>query len=471
MLLKLQRLAYGLAPFCLFFGVVSLISGWSIQLGMVLILMAATLGFVGHRLKLMLFWDGARPYGLPIIHLDTAMAVRPTILGSQPTLGYRLSSLFFQTGLIDRNRVSRPGPNFQVLDPIPPVPAQSDSVPDFATLCSERARQIVGEARRQNAKINLMWSGGIDSTTACVAIMKELGTDTERLEIFETAVSRREYRHFSRKVLGRNFKRHRIKSAGDAFRGDGIVVSGEYGDQLFGSAKALDQALPRLQGPWQPGLLAMLQEQLGSEKRARAAFAFLGPAIEAAPVPINNLWTALWWLNFSMKWQAVGMRMFGATRDMSLAEYRRRTFHFFGTTDFQRWALAHAGEGLGRDLSTYKWPARDVIRAATGDEKYAATKEKEPSLRGLIKRPFKGAAVAFDTQGKLLMQPIDRSLKEPGSASGSGGDATDDAEGFGISFEYETSGSTQTRVRGAVESDFDATREQPLWDGIDGDGE
>jgi hypothetical protein len=442
----------------------------------VLLFSLAGLGwYANHRLKLALFWDEPKPHARRLIHLDAAMAVRPTILGRQPTIGYRLASLFFQTGLIDRNRVARSGLDFEIVDPIPPVPESREAAGAFADLCAERAREIVGEAKRRNVAIHLLWSGGIDSTTACVSLIDALGGDTARLQIFETKQSRREYPLFSKRILGRTFKRHRIKSAGDAFRGDAIVVTGEYGDQLFGSAKALDQSLSRLKGPWQQGLSEMLRAQLGSELRARHAFGFLATAIRAAPVPSPNLWTALWWLNYSMKWQAVGLRMFAATRGLTLAEYQRRTFHFFGTERFQSWALANAGEGLGRDLTTYKWPARDVILKATGDKTYAAEKAKEPSLKVMIPKALAGSALAIDATGATLFQPLDLTLKQAGSAtSGEGagaGDSGDEGSGFSIEFVVDSeNGGDETRPKPAGEPDFDPDREAPLWDDIS-DGE
>ncbi|MEO0729744.1 MAG: hypothetical protein AAFY64_05115, partial [Pseudomonadota bacterium] len=227
----------------------------------------------------------------------------------------------------------------------------------------------------------------------------------------------------------------------------------------------------RLREDWRSALPAMLREELGSDKRARSAYAFLQPHIDRAPVPITDLFSCLWWLNFSLKWQAVQYRMFSSTRRMTFDIYKRQTVHFFDTPDFQSWALGNAGLGIRETWSTYKWPARQVITEFTGDTAYAATKAKVPSLKGLLKPRVSGAAIALDPTGTLLYQPRDLSLRQDRSAG-------DDGSGFSVSFEAGSdrtdvaqAGSERTDRTDVAESDeLDVTRENPLWDDI-GDGE
>ncbi|MEO0728960.1 MAG: hypothetical protein AAFY64_01100, partial [Pseudomonadota bacterium] len=178
------------------------------------------------------FWSGSQPYQQQLIHLDAAMAVRPTVLGHTPSDGYRLSCLFFGTGLIDRTGRTTTGLPLKAATPIPSSPARPDADGrDFARLCDDRARDIVGRARREGSQIHLLWSGGIDSTCACVSLLRALGdqprtsargnrlpnSELDRLIIYETQASVSEYKSFSKTVLGRRLKRKRISHVGEAF--------------------------------------------------------------------------------------------------------------------------------------------------------------------------------------------------------------------------------------------------------------
>jgi len=173
------------------------------------LLLAAGIGFSGFcfgvafLMRKRQFWSGQTPHSRALVHLDARMAVRPTILGHTPPDGYRLACLYFGTGLLDRTRRLNHGFTYDIIDRIPRVPnwADAKASPSFADLCARRANEIVKRARRENAPIHLLWSGGIDSTVACLSIMQALGDDIGRLVIFETKASRAEYPLFSKKMI------------------------------------------------------------------------------------------------------------------------------------------------------------------------------------------------------------------------------------------------------------------------------
>ena len=346
----------------------------------------------------------------------------------------------------------------RIFDRLPPVPADK---PDFAAIVDARAQDIVAGARRANRPIHLLWSGGIDSTTACIAVMRALGDDLSRLAVYYNAASRAEYPHFFANHLKKRVALRKLKRVGDAYTADAIVVTGELGDQLFGSAKALDvgpapsigQSMPpfprELRAPWPEALPPLLSSRLASSYRADLVFDYLRPQIERAPVAVDDLFTCLWWLNFTCKWQAVSLRMMSGTANLSLTAYQSATRHFFQTTPFQEWALAHPGQGVRSDWASYKWPARDYIHAFTGDDAYHAGKTKEPSLQGLIRPAMFHSALAIDASGQSLWQPRDDSLRQAMAAE-SGGNNGDDGSGTSVGFSME----------------YEASREQPLWDSM-----
>ncbi len=396
------------------------------------------------------YWNGLRAERRPLVYLDARMGVRPTILKNTVPDGYRLTCLFFRSGLIDRTQTLDHGFQYTVLDPIPsPV----RTVDDIGRLVERRARDIVSDAQRYNRPIHLLWSGGIDSTAAAVALIKHLTAtgDLKRLTVYYTPASRREYKLFFHRFIKGKVARRKVSEVAPAFEKNSLVVTGEMGDQLFGSATALDLPFELLNAPWQTAFPQVLAIKLASRQRADIVVDYLAPQLAAAPVPLPSLYEALWWLNFSMKWQIVGLRMIAHAKAGSFSTLRPRVAHFFDTPDFQRWAMASPDKRIiGDRWTTYKWPLRDLIRDFTGDDDYHATKRKEPSLKGMLRRPVKRSAVAVLAAGDVYYQHRDESLKKPLNSE-TAGPGDNDSE-FGVSFE------------------FSETREAPLWDDL-GDGE
>ncbi|MEO0798344.1 MAG: hypothetical protein AAFY53_03955 [Pseudomonadota bacterium] len=452
------------AVFLIFVGIALLASGtWIVGTGFIVV--GAALGALLYGLRRRKFWSSKQPHTEPLVHLSPIMAVRPSIVGHKPPDGYRLASLIFGAGLIDRTETLDHGFPYQILSPIPPL---IEPPLPFSTIAANRALEIAQRAEREQKQIHLLWSGGIDSTCAIAALIRALGDDRGRLIVHTTAQSRQEYPGFEKAHLSAPIRVKRIAHVGHSYSGDAIVVTGELGDQIFGSAKALTFSIDALRSDWRTAFPRHLTQALADRKRARAVLAYLKPQIDRAPVAIPDLFTLLWWLNFSMKWQSVELRMFASTRGMTLDAFRGRTEHFFATDDFQTYALAYAGQGLGRDWTTYKTPARDVIRRLTGATPYLDTKEKELSLKGLIKPRVAAAALAIDLAGRDLFQPIDLSLKKDQLA---GADTTsgESDDGTGVSFDFEMNGGESNGGRSENRS-FDEAREAELWNDLS-DGE
>ena len=269
------------------------------------------------------------------------------------------------------------------------------------------------------------------------------------MEVYYSPASRKEYPHFFHTHLKPNHKRHKIQSVAPALRDNAIVVTGELGDQLFGSATALGLDFERLNAPWQSALPDLFTARLASAERATLLADYLGPQIARAPVPIPTLYECLWWLNFSMKWQPVSLRMIAGQPAQRFKHLRPRLAHFFQTDDFQRWALANPDKRIRSTWQSYKWPLRDYIEAFTGDSDYVANKQKEPSLKGMLTRPMKQTALAVTMAGTPLIQSLDDSLKLPL-----------------VSEVQRTAGNDET----GISLEFSVERETPLWDDLD-DGE
>ena len=151
---------------------------------------------------------------------------------------YLLACRFFRCGIIDRTRTLRTGFESVVLDEIDAALEATDAARDFDVNCRRRAGQLVDRALEQNRGIQILWSGGIDFTVSLISLIEECRQrqQTELLEVLLSVDSINEYPEFYHqhirnqlRVLPIGFP---ISSYLDSSR---LIVTGEHGDQLFGS--------------------------------------------------------------------------------------------------------------------------------------------------------------------------------------------------------------------------------------------
>lgn len=411
--------------------------------------------------------DGDPPIDAPIVFASPATALRPSVLGHAVPLGHRLTSLYFATAVLDRTATLDHGYPVEVLDPLPdlesvPASVSADPVKSLDTLCLERARVILARARAEKRGVRVLWSGGIDSTAAAAALLRVADPAVDRLSFLHGKKSRQEHPRFLATALA-DRACTRIRGVGRALGTEDLVVTGEHGDQLFGSAKALDVSWPRLTSPWRDGFERELRDRLASAHRVDAVLDWLGPQIERAPVPIETLLDLLWWLNFSLKWQSVSLRVpaqldHDPERGRTALGQLALSEHFFRTDGFQRWALEHRSACVRPgDWTSYKWPLKRVIHRFDGDDAYLAAKTKRASLGDIMDRPLRGRCLALTADGRAFRQPVDVTLARalPGRERGLRRGAR------------RADGTAGTETAG-IEVEFEASRESSLWSDVTG---
>lgn len=322
-----------------------------------------------------------------IVYINGHAARYGWYFGRRMPRGYRLAARFWGSGLIDRTETLNTGFPYKVLYPIPQTDTQAGGRgPGMDALCDEMGRALVREAIAANKGVQVLWSGGIDSTAALVGTIKaanEAGCPG-RVEVLLSEQSIEEYRAFYQRFvrpLQRRFVSAPVTAHLDPSK---LVVTGEHGDQIFGSAKALKFIVDgRAFDPFRDALPGILAETLGGSGAADAVMRYLEPLLEASPVALKTIYDAFWWINFTLKWQIVGLRLavfrvtdaraaFGALR------------HYFSHPSFQQWALAHHDMKIKDTLESYKMPLKDYIYRFTGDDEYRRTKLKVPSLKAVF---------------------------------------------------------------------------------------
>lgn len=309
----------------------------------------------------------------------------------------QLSHLFNRVPLIDRTDTLGNPINIKITYPIP---QNLNTVPDINTIGLYRAAEIINTAKTTNKKIKLMWSGGLDSTAALMWFLA-VGVDFDNFEVALNKYSIEEY-----PSCYEFLKRNKIPIVESTryildIPDDTLLITGEHGDQLFGSSPIIkrfntsrvkpygyhihkyDHNILAMITPMYPLFSMLFVESSNDIKGASRVQDYLQPLIDKAPFKLKTVYDLTWWLNFTLKWQDVGYRM-----TTSCPDKHSNHIGFFSSEDFQLWSMDeknHLENKIDWAVSdpwnqSYKKALRDVIFKLTGDVYYRDTKPKVDSI-------------------------------------------------------------------------------------------
>lgn len=272
--------------------------------------------------------------------------------------GLRLDSL-------DRTGKVQPLLPMQLLDPLPADLGGFSKT--FAQCCLERAEALVATGK----PLDVYYSGGIDSTVI-VAALHAVGAPLAQILIHMTWNSVLENPVFYRNVIKRyphTITTHAdVSQTFDLANPDRLLVSGNLAGPLFPPPAYTQAEADRLDAPYCEGL---------SLKFTQATQAYL----EGAPLPIRTTRAYLHYLDLNARWQRSALVFHCIRRRGALGpNWRDWTFSFFGTADFQRWAMVGQTPEdwpVGQD----KWPAKLFIHEIAPDDAYLHGKRKVVSYQ------------------------------------------------------------------------------------------
>jgi hypothetical protein len=322
-----------------------------------------------------------------LVYINRHAACYGWFFGRRMPRGYRLAAKFWGSGLLDRSNTLKTGFPSEILYPLPEgeatAPADATSI---EVLCDQMGQSLVQEALKANKQVQVLWSGGIDSTAAMVGLLKAATAAgcTDRIEALLSKESVKEYPSFYNrfvKQLRLHFVTAPVTSHLDPQK---LIVTGEHGDQIFGSAKAMHYVFDgRAFDTYHKALPSILLEALGTTQAVDAVLHYLQPLFDSCPIKLQTVFDAFWWINFTLKWQIVGLRLavFRVTDVKPVFEALR---HYFTHANFQKWSLANHDKKIQDTWESYKMPLKDYIFKFTGDADYRRNKVKLPSLKAVF---------------------------------------------------------------------------------------
>jgi hypothetical protein len=285
-------------------------------------------------------------------------------------------------------------------DPLPREPNKNS----LSDIFHERAKNLWNLSQ----PLSFMWSGGIDSTSALVALINTNPSWHKDMQIITTVFClQNENPQFFKDFL----QPHNCVAVveGSTFLSKNywlsrpLVVTGDCADQLFGfgfvprlpgklltdrsirdvsigqvQSMAFDLVQEKYQYLRENQLTGPCLDQFHALPEARDIFmTWFLDFIQRCPISIRDGFDFQWWVAFSTKLQTLRYRAAWLTGDARMADLGRYRA-FFDCAPFQRWAIDHHHDKWpGRLPHTYKQPFKDFIYATTCDPVYQQNKGKE----------------------------------------------------------------------------------------------
>ncbi len=269
-----------------------------------------------------------------------------------------------------------------------PIPNTDGFNKDLEQVFMERAREIWSMGK----PVVLFWSGGIDSSGVFLALLEtKKPSDTLIVRSIKSSID-----EFPEMWEGLVKQYATIYDDRDSLfdpeiqnNEEYIKVTGECGDQLFGSDSLIDKT-HIMHEPWQilheldfvtQWYHRMKNQPTPDENNIRNWKNYIAEVLETliplAPIEVKSLFDFYWWVNFSLKWDSVDRRICG--RWANTDKYQS-TIAFYNCDDFQRWSMVNHDLKLQKEWNTYKQPAKEFIHKYFPCENYRKNKIKIGSL-------------------------------------------------------------------------------------------
>ena len=289
----------------------------------------------------------------------------------------------------------------------------------FAQVSDERALAVRELIRNTGRQIALYYSGGLDSTVAAMALLKNLTAEELRnLAICTSVDGVMENPGFYQRHL-----RDKIRIFDSArTRYDDLIAHGYYtitadtGDSIFGTEqmtqllfsyselvdKLPDEARERLrklcdnptvgEQPYER-FSDLIISYLSIEQNPGLGKWFyekLVRNIQTSGVPVHSLHDFFWWFIFNVKYMHCALRgaLFYYRGDDLKAAIQTNIINWYNTVDYQRWSMVNNNNGqkIRNNLSTtYKWAARQYIYDYDRNDWYLNFKLKLGSFQLLLR--------------------------------------------------------------------------------------
>jgi hypothetical protein len=244
------------------------------------------------------------------------------------------------------------------------IPNGNPSSLDILDICLARADELLKTGKH----INVLWSGGVDSTVMLFSLIRQ-AQNIDQLSIictFESIIESGGLFDSAIKNSGIRIKFDQTRCntnlpySYDVEDSTQIYVTGQCADQLFGAPKFLKIPGINLTDPWYSGYNQNLID-------------LIEPSLKYSRRPIETVNDLRWWALFNYTWTTV-LYDDCIDRPDGLA---RRISSFYATPDFQKWAM-HTPTYYD-SVEEYKGPMKQALSQLIDYPYYIKHKRKTMS--------------------------------------------------------------------------------------------
>ena len=290
--------------------------------------------------------------------------------------------------VIDRSKVIKTPMQIENLFPIPKFRIFTKSYED---ICNDRAKELLDKADTMGVRLCVLYSGGIDSTLIVVSLLKKATEkQKENITILLSEESIVENPNFYRDHIQGKLKVDTSSNFPYILGTNVLLITGEHNDQLFGADSVGKLILlfgeSVIHQPYSHDMFVTFFNSMVNDVEMNTFYVNLFEKLCAnAPIKITTNFEFLWWINFSLKWQNVFMRVLAFTSERNIPnitpKYIKTNYlTFYNTEDFQLWSMNNLDKKIKDTWKSYKWVCKDIIYEYTKDEDYRDNKTKVGSL-------------------------------------------------------------------------------------------
>lgn len=259
----------------------------------------------------------------------------------------------------------------KVVNLYPHVEYDNFFVKSFEDLCLQRAKTLLEE----NRKINVYWSGGLDSTAVLFTFL-QTRKNKDQIHVIMNYNSILESGYVFDTFIKDNFNFtiETVRLGKIHFNSDEIYLTGHPADQIsYVNAKNTN-------------LMLINREEMKSSSSYEnhideKTFSFFEKSLEKFPKKIKTVSDFLWFAGFNYRWQNACLAPFHIIANNNLKEnYRSVVRGFYDNEDFQKWSMCNTEKDPeDRDSKIYE---KKLIRKFAGPEieDYVKHKKRTPSV-------------------------------------------------------------------------------------------
>ncbi len=283
------------------------------------------------------------------------------------------------------SRVHRLNTPWSLADSVSPIPLLNHSNTQFDQVIDGIAERFVQKVNSSGRRPYLCFSGGIDSTSILVSLLKTANKDfLDRLVILHNQNSILENAYFYYKFIDKKFETQNIDSFEVTVENYNkiVVIDGEVGNQCMDSQIinlfAYHKQFDLLDQDWRtlPDLTVLFPG--GGQFHVDLVL----ESIPLAPVPIQTTYDFLWWTNFNFKWDECLLSKilnFVANLDntQSASFFEHSLYRFYEQPDMQIWSMLTRDQRREKMRTTGKYFPKRYIYDYDKNYLWWANKKEE----------------------------------------------------------------------------------------------